>query len=234
LRHREERVREVAEAHSGGRGQCRCLDSCALRQTSGWALLKGRIAVEKLWRDAQVAILFGKALREAAFATNDSGRYWRVSGARQCVVGKPSFRIDEPSSARARPDCPVTALRCPEHAAPHRRPWRVIEPGVDLATALCRGRAVGGRGRRRSGARLRIPGLAAQSTRTAAAARQEDLGERGAARRAGIGAAQKTAISPLEETGFEHSVPLREASQPAFGPRLAVVGNSSDSPLEGT
>jgi hypothetical protein len=40
-----------------------------------WALLKGRIAVEKLWRDAQVAILFGKASREAAFATNDSGRY---------------------------------------------------------------------------------------------------------------------------------------------------------------
>src|SRR5215469_14855767 len=41
------------------------------------------IAVEKSWRDAQVAILFGKASRKAAFATNDSGRYWRRSGARQ-------------------------------------------------------------------------------------------------------------------------------------------------------
>ena len=47
-----------------------------------WALQKGRIAVEKSWRDAQVPVLFGKALREAAFATNDSGRYWRRSGAR--------------------------------------------------------------------------------------------------------------------------------------------------------
>jgi len=41
------------------------------------------IAVEKLWRDAQVAILFGQASRKAAFATSDSGRYWRRSGARQ-------------------------------------------------------------------------------------------------------------------------------------------------------
>jgi hypothetical protein len=45
------------------------------------------IAVEKLWRDAQVAILFGKASRKAAFATNDSGRYWRLSGARQSSSG---------------------------------------------------------------------------------------------------------------------------------------------------
>src|SRR5215472_1021673 len=41
------------------------------------------IAVEKSWRDAQVAILFGQASRKAAFATNDSGRYWRLSGPRQ-------------------------------------------------------------------------------------------------------------------------------------------------------
>jgi hypothetical protein len=41
------------------------------------------IAVEKSWRDAQVTILFGEASRKAAFATNDSGRYWRLSGARQ-------------------------------------------------------------------------------------------------------------------------------------------------------
>jgi hypothetical protein len=41
------------------------------------------IATEKSWRDAQVAILFGKASRKAAFATNDSGRYWRRSGASQ-------------------------------------------------------------------------------------------------------------------------------------------------------
>jgi hypothetical protein len=39
------------------------------------------IAVEKLWRDAQGAILFGKASRKVAFATNDSGRYWPLSGA---------------------------------------------------------------------------------------------------------------------------------------------------------
>ena len=32
------------------------------------------MAVEKLRRDAQGAILFGKASRKAAFATNDSGR----------------------------------------------------------------------------------------------------------------------------------------------------------------
>jgi len=41
------------------------------------------IAIEKSWRDAQVAILFGQASRKAAFATNDSGRYWRLSGTRQ-------------------------------------------------------------------------------------------------------------------------------------------------------
>src|SRR5215469_7196657 len=41
------------------------------------------IAVKKSWRDAQVAILFGKTSRKAAFATNDSGRYWRLSGASQ-------------------------------------------------------------------------------------------------------------------------------------------------------
>ena len=35
---------------------------------------RGRlIAVEKLWRDEQVVILFGKVSRKAAFATNDSG-----------------------------------------------------------------------------------------------------------------------------------------------------------------
>jgi hypothetical protein len=116
------------------------------------------IAVEKSWRDAQGAILFGKASRKAAFATNDSECYWRRSGARQSggrratfwrshgpphrgsakaltlqrlpsraianatqefvkprcrmvgdaaqPVGKPSLRIDEPSSACARPDRP--------------------------------------------------------------------------------------------------------------------------------
>jgi hypothetical protein len=119
-------------------------------------------SAEKLWCDAQGAILFGKALREAAFATNDSGRYWRVSGARQCVVGKPSFRIDEPRSARARPDCPVTALRGPEHAAPHRRPsgsaavrtpaWHWQLPATEAAAGRGRfsrvPRARGSRGRR--------------------------------------------------------------------------------------
>src|SRR3954463_6859241 len=48
---------------------------------------------------------------------------------------------------------------------------------------LCRGRAFCGRGWRRGSARLRIPGFTAPGAR-AAAARQEDLGERGAARRA--------------------------------------------------
>jgi hypothetical protein len=37
------------------------------------------------------AILFGKALREAAFATNDSGRYWRLSGARSGGVVERRF-----------------------------------------------------------------------------------------------------------------------------------------------
>src|SRR5215471_97558 len=41
------------------------------------------IAVEKSCRDAQLAILFGKASRKSAFARNNSGRYWRRSGARQ-------------------------------------------------------------------------------------------------------------------------------------------------------
>ena len=49
------------------------------------------IAVEKSWRDAQVAILFGKASRKAAFATNDSGRYWRLSGAKQSGVVERRF-----------------------------------------------------------------------------------------------------------------------------------------------
>src|SRR5215472_2870947 len=45
---------------------------------------------------------------------------------------------------------------------------------VHLAAALCRGRAVGGRGRRGGGARLRIPGFTSPRARTAAAARQEN------------------------------------------------------------
>ena len=36
-------------------------------------------------------------------------------------VGKPSLPINEPSSARARPDGPVTALRCPEHVPSRSR-----------------------------------------------------------------------------------------------------------------
>ena len=44
--------------------------------------------VEKLRRDARVAILFGQATRKAAFATNDSGRYWRRSGARRSGGGR--------------------------------------------------------------------------------------------------------------------------------------------------
>jgi hypothetical protein len=39
------------------------------------------IAVEKLWRDAQVGNPLWQGVAKAAFATNDSGRYWRLSGA---------------------------------------------------------------------------------------------------------------------------------------------------------
>ena len=58
-------------------------ERCALDMTNHLALIKNErrheyrrclIAVEKSSRDAQGAILFAKASRKAAFATNDSGR----------------------------------------------------------------------------------------------------------------------------------------------------------------
>jgi hypothetical protein len=78
----------------GSKGRCGAATAIILPldMTNHLALIKNErghvyrrrlIAVEKSWRDAQVAILFGKASRKAAFATNDSGRYWRLSGAKQ-------------------------------------------------------------------------------------------------------------------------------------------------------
>jgi len=60
----------------------------------------GSIAVDKLWRDAQVAILFGKASRKA-FAANDSGRYWRLSGARQLAEGEAGFDPLDPARIKS-------------------------------------------------------------------------------------------------------------------------------------
>src|SRR5215472_16009223 len=57
-------------------------------------------------------------------------------------VGKPSLPIDEPSTARARPDGPVTALRCPEHVPSRSRTLPVprISHGQGRFWALLNGR----------------------------------------------------------------------------------------------
>jgi len=74
-----------------------------------------------------------------------------------------------------------------------------VEPNrVHLAAPPRRGSAVGDRRRRGSGGRLRIPGIAASGSRTAATVRQEDPRERDPARGARSGAAKKTAVRPLE------------------------------------
>ena len=49
------------------------------------------MAVEKSWRYAQVAILFGQASRQAAFSTNDSERYWCKTAETQRFSTKPFF-----------------------------------------------------------------------------------------------------------------------------------------------
>ena len=75
----------------------------------------------------------------------------------------------------------------------------------DLAAALSQRRTVGGRRRRGSCSRLRIPGFAASGSRAAAAVGQEDVGEGDPARGAGSGAAKKAVARALAGAG-RHAV----------------------------
>src|SRR5689334_8986527 len=79
----------------------------------------------------------------------------------------------------------------------------------------------------RNWCRVRLPGIAASSTRAAAPARQEDAGDRDPARCAGSGTAKKTAVAVALVGSGRHAMKTVADTLGVARSNLAVQGASA-------